>query len=486
MGKRRAAFVGLVLLCSCKQEEGASEEETSTGTGGIVTVGNDTGPKLDLGGGADSTGGPVGCGGDASCAGVIDLLFVIDNSGSMGEEQANLARNMPLLVQQLEMLEDVDGNVIVPDVHIMVTTTDNDNPLCAPYYPAGRSAEHGAPIATACTDRIERFTSVSQPPDDQSDVCTDICPTPVAPSGNFITLSPGGDNVTDVADADVNGDGVPDDAVAQALACIGPQGIDGCGYESPLEAMRRALDPEAEWNQGGNGFLRAGGVLAVAIITDEADCSIASEGVMTDMQWQEDNPDTMMPVPSSAICWNAGMSCDGPDGNGVYDNCHSTGDALFPTDEYSALLQGLGRPVVMLGILGVPEVTAHAEEPPYQPTAGGVMDLEIRDWRDPEYPTGDILPDDWAEGRDAAHQTWVYGIGPGCTGEDGNGGFTGQAIPNVRVQEVCQALDVADDPDTPMSEAAVRCCIESICDTDFSDALRCLAGLIEENVTPQG
>jgi hypothetical protein len=484
MRDHRRAIVGLLLLFACKKDEGASDDETTSGTSGIVTVGHDSGPKLDLGGG-DSSGGPVGCSGDASCAGVIDLLFVIDNSGSMGEEQANLARNMPLLVQQLEMLEDIHGEVFTPDVHIMITTTDNDNPLCAPYYPAGRSAEKGAPIATACTDRIDRFTSVAQPPVDESQVCTDICPTPVAPSGDYIALSPGGDNVTDVPPADVNGDGIDDDPVAQALACVGPQGIDGCGYESPLEAMRRALDPDADWN-GGSGFLRQGGLLAVAIITDEADCSIAMDSVMSDVQWQEQNPDTMTELASSAICWNAGISCDGPDGSGVYSNCHSTGDALFPTDEYIQFLEGQGRPVVMLGILGVPLVTEHATDPPYQPTAGGVMDLEIRDWKDPEYPTGDILPDDWAAGRDAAYMTWSFGMGPGCTGEDGNGGFTGQAIPNLRVQEVCQALDVADDPATPMSEAAVRCCIESICDTDFSDALRCLAGLIEENTTPQG
>jgi hypothetical protein len=37
------------------------------------------------------------------------------------------------------------------------------------------------------------------------------------------------------------------DAAADALACIGPQGIDGCGMEAPLEAMLLALQPLNAW-----------------------------------------------------------------------------------------------------------------------------------------------------------------------------------------------------------------------------------------------
>jgi hypothetical protein len=106
------------------------------------------------------------------------------------------------------------------------------------------------------------------------------------------------------------------------------------------------------------------------------------------------------------------------------------------------------------------------------------MDLVYRDWRDPDYPNGgDILPDQWDDGLDASFKQYEFGVGPGCTGEDGMGGFTGQAIPPVRVKEVCEALDTADE---------IRCCIESICDTDFSHAIRCMAGLIEQNINPEG
>ena len=78
---------------------------------------------------------------------------------------------------------------------------------------------------------------------------------------------------------------------------------------------------------------------------------------------------------------------------------------------------------------------------------------------------------------EAATKEFEFGIGPGCTGENGMGGYTGQATPNVRVQEVCEALN---------EEEQIRCCIESICDTDFSDAIGCLAGVIQTVITPIG
>jgi len=454
-----------------------------TAADGDAADGDSTGQKLDVGG-ADT--GNVGCGeGVGTCGDRIDLLFVIDNSGSMGEEQLNLASNMPKLVRGLEQLTDDQGLPVTPDVHIMVTTTDSGNMLCDPFYRPGRSAENGAPISTACIERLDRFESLSQPTVNAEDACTSVCPAPLAPEGDYIDWTGANDNVPDVEPVDIDGDGMPDGAVAQTLSCVGPQGIDGCGYESPLDSMLQALDPDAPWNQGTEPFLRDGALLAVAVITDEADCSVVDPSVMTDTSVQATNPDTGSPVPTSAICWNAGVTCDGPDDSGVYSDCSSSGDRLRPVQEYIDYLQGQDRRVVMLGIVGVPPVTDRNPDPPFQPVAGGVLDLVYRDWRDPDYDNGgDILPAEWANGVNAADKQYQFGIGPGCTGEDGTGGFTGQAIPPVRVKEVCQALDISDDPDTPVDETEIRCCMESICDTDFSPALSCLTGLIQQNVIP--
>jgi hypothetical protein len=431
----------------------------------------------------------TGCNVDVGCTDQIDLLFVIDNSGTMGEEQLNLAKNFPLLIQRLEELKDSEGKMVNPDVQIMVTTSDFGNPLCTPFQK--HDPEKGAPIATGCNTRIDRFTGLTTPPVVVENACTDVCPTDIAPNDAYIHFwgpDPSQNNVPDVPDADINGDGMDDSELAQALACIGPQGIDGCGYEAPLENMLQALNPGQVWNTGATPFLRPNALLAIAVVTDEADCSVKDYSIMTDASFQETNPDSNAKASSSAICWNAGVTCNGPDANGVYSDCTSTNnDKLQPITRYTDYLikelrDNQKKEVIMLGILGVPVVTEHNMDPPFEPTMGGVMDLVYRDWIDGQYPGGDILPTEWAAGVTAAKKQFDFGIGPGCTGEDGMGGYSGQAIPPVRIKEVCEALNIDNGDGT----VDIRCCIESICDTDFSAAINCLTGIISKTIKPPG
>ena len=112
------------------------------------------------------------------------------------------------------------------------------------------------------------------------------------------------------------------------------------------------------------------------------------------------------------------------------------------------------------------------------------MDLVYRDWRDPDFASGgDILPGEWSTGKTAAHKQFEFGIGPGCTGFDADSmAFNGQAIPPVRIREVCEALN-RENPD---GSTDVRCCIESICDTDFSPAIECLTGTIGKTIVVPG
>jgi hypothetical protein len=195
-----------------------------------------------------------------------------------------------------------------------------------------------------------------------------------------------------------------------------------------------------------------------------------------------------VPQATSAVCWNAGVTCEDGNNDGVYESCGSAiNPALHDVDRYTDYLDYLvedrDKEVVMLGILGVPPVTAHNQNPPYQPTAGGVQGLVYRDWINGEYPAGDILPDEWAEGVDVEDKRFDFGtIGPGCTGVDDLGGFTGQAIPPVRIREVCEHLNGVDED----GNERIRCCIESICDTDFSDAIQCLTGIIEDALPQAG
>ncbi len=451
---------------------------TGTGTDsdtGIASVSTSGAPKLDLGDDDPLPG--CGGGGDAKCN-LLDLLFVIDNSGTMGEEQVNLAKNFPLLIQKIGEIKDSKGNLISPDVNIMVTTTDMGHPACAPFQKPDYAPAKGGPISNACTDRLERFISLDGKKNIQS-ACTNAC-TGVAPDGQYIHYK-------------VNGaSNVPGDDVAGALACIGLQGIDGCGYEAQLESMMQALNPSAQWNQGALPFLRQGAVLAIVVVTDEADCSVLAPGGYEffddaniddpnySQYWNTDPKDSKKKV-TSAVCWNGGVNCTDANNDGIYESCTSADKTVLhpSTSRYIKFLRDVlivqeKKDVIMLGILGVPPVTAHNPEPPYEPIAGGVKDLVYRQWKDGPYPGGDILPGDTGT---AASKQFEFGIGPGCTGEDGVGGFTGQAIPPVRIKEVCESLNEGDK---------IRCCIESICDDDFSDAIQCLSGLLQESFAPVG
>jgi hypothetical protein len=379
----------------------------------------------------------------------LDVLIVIDNSPSMVEEQFNIADNLAPMLGALQGVAD--------DVHIMITSTDNGHPHCLT--PGGYQPLKGAPQTVACINRLTQF----QGPNDVSviEACQTICPNAVTPMDPYIAFWPGGNNVS-------GGD------YLAAMRCLGPQGIVGCHYSSPLEVIYKATNPEATWNSGPDPFMRDGARLAVLVITDGVDCSVRDpEGygfftnAMMNVFW-EINPNTGTKTQATpAVCWNASANCMGLN-NGVYASCENIdAGVLYPIDRYITRLQDelsvdYPKEVIFLGVLGVPPVTSHNPDPPYQPIDGGVFDLVYRQWMDGVFPMGDFLMD---ATQDAAEQEWRYGIGPGCTAEDGNGGFMGQALPPVRVKEVCEAMD---------GDGQVRCCIESLCDPDFENVIDCL------------
>ena len=157
---------------------------------------------------------------------------------------------------------------------------------------------------------------------------------------------------------------------------------------------------------------------------------------------------------SSAICFNAGAQCDGPDGRGVYGDCESHSEAdLWLIDRYIDFLLDheatAGKRVTMIPLVGV------------SPDGS----IEYRTWRAGIYPAGDVLPTQAAAGIDADDLNYSFGaIGPGCIAETEIGDFL-QALPPIRIREVCEAVGAADQG---------TCCMGSICDPTFSGALDCL------------
>ena len=499
--------VGATVIVACQPTEQPMEDSSTTGssTGSstaaeteVVDVDTAVG-KLDVTNDMGSM-TPL-CQTDGSCQ-LIDIVFVVDNSGTMGEEQLNLARNFQFLVDELQSLTDPDGDPVNPNVNIMVTTTDFGHPLCTAFQKPDYVPRQGAPVYQGCNSRLQRFTGLDpMDPVVIEEACTENCPADISPGNHFINFSSFGSNV-------------PNDDVGAALSCIGPQGIDGCGYEAQLETMLQAInegacwnnpaqekcDMDPEWAEVTEGFLRKDATLVVVIISDEIDCSVAAPGgysFFTDIEnttyWNV-NPELMIPQATSAICFNSGVTCADANGDGIYEGCEpSDSEVLHPIDRYVSYFDYLtgnqDKEVIMLGILGVPPVVAHNPEPPFEPIAGGAVDLLYRNWIDFPYPAGDILPDEWSppdpdDAVRAANKVFEFGtLGPGCTGTDEMGNFTGQGLPPVRMRRVCESLNYTDE-DT--GDERIRCCIESICDTDFSPAIRCLTGVITDVIGDVG
>jgi len=69
-----------------------------------------TGPKLDVAA-ADDGASPTGCE-------KVDFLFVVDNSGSMFDEQQKLAASFPAFISTIE------STLAAQDYHVMVVDTD--------------------------------------------------------------------------------------------------------------------------------------------------------------------------------------------------------------------------------------------------------------------------------------------------------------------------------------------------------------------------
>lgn len=411
---RSHALVSLLATSACVLPAPLGGNDTGTGTDG-GTGGSTDGP------GATSTatataGDETGIDTGPAPAGPskIDILFVMDNSGSMGEEQAALAASIDGLVDGLEAVEGIS-------YRIGVTTTDVGNPWCG-----ATSPEAGRLVATSCRARLGEFVFNGNPPADVTDVaCLDICnlddiaiaPTPVA--DDPVPLSrpwiEGGNGVTNL-------EGV---GVGDALRCMLPQGVGGCGFEQPLEAVARAIESSRVVGQPNYGFLRDDAHLAIILVTDEADCSnndvqtifLGADQGGNQVFWTD--PDAS--APTSGVCWNAGVVCEG-DG-APYDGCRATNYSLDGdvdvSDDNAVLVPPQTYVDQLTAVLAQKRAVSDASVFLY-----GVMGVPVG------YPANPLV---FADAEDPIAQS-DFGIGPGCVGE------AGSATPPVRQLAVIESF----------------------------------------------
>lgn len=216
-----AVTVGLDELGDDGAEDADQGDEATT----------DTGPLLDMG---QEEEGPGTTGdGDDGCK-KIDLLFVIDNSGSMLTEQTNLIAAFPAFA---DTIQDVLPEA--SDLHVAVTTTDDLG--LAP----GSFGQDAQPFAEdPCVNTLGGLIDRETPADGNSGY------------GEPCGFSSGARYM-------VNG---PD--LAAEFACAAAVGVHGNGLERHADAILGALDPGSSCAQG---FVRDDALLVIVVITDEDD-----------------------------------------------------------------------------------------------------------------------------------------------------------------------------------------------------------------------
>ncbi|MBK9072429.1 MAG: hypothetical protein IPL79_15725 [Myxococcales bacterium] len=169
----------------------------------------------------------------------MDLVFVIDDSGSMGEEQENLRDNFASFAALLQDYRNPEGEAV--DFRIAVTTTGRD---------------------------INFFVDPNPP-----------FPIPGLPPQPLMPMNEDGDNGAFRKKCGMSQRWIDGNAanMSDTLECLAEVGTNGPSIEMPLMMSTWALQERVA--DGTNaGFLRDDALLGIVMLTDENDCSRTDNG----------------------------------------------------------------------------------------------------------------------------------------------------------------------------------------------------------------
>jgi len=392
----------------------------------------------------------------------VDILFVIDNSGSMAEEQALLSQNFASFIGVLEA-DDVAANY-----RLGITTTDAGNPRCPNTTP-----ENGTLVLSSCLDRVAtnefRYNN-----EDFAFACEDYCTKKdadltVRPTTTQYDDKPAPRKWIERIETESNIGGVASNV--EAFQCYGPQGVAGCGFESHLESMYKALAKASDKASVANyGFLRDAAILSIVVITDEADCSYqqAQKDVFVANKVYWNSPDDVQPT--SSLCWRAGVECT-DDGAGTYSECHSANwgfnaektERVVGVPDADAILKPVGEYIKFVKTIEAAKRDIDENQRILVSMIAGVpVGYEKR--------ATELV---YADSPDQDYQD-NFGIGPGCVLGDPLAPES-TAVPPVREREFAEAFVDAN--------AAERN-LYSICQENYAGALESIADKIRDQIKP--
>jgi hypothetical protein len=179
----------------------------------------------------------------------LDLVFLVDNSGSMSQEQEALTQRFPELIRELLVPPDNDGDTrpdhaAVEDLNIGVVSSD--------------MGTGGYAVSTCVNSAVGDDGCMRHTPNPAVAGCGSSYPT-------FLARNP------------ANAASYTAEMMAVDFTCVATLGTQGCGFEQQLKAMRRALTDQVRPGGCNTGFLREESLLALIFVTDEEDCSVRAD-----------------------------------------------------------------------------------------------------------------------------------------------------------------------------------------------------------------
>jgi hypothetical protein len=347
----------------------------------------------------------------------LDLLLVMDDSGSMKEEQAKVLEQLPALIRGMAS-GDLDGDgkrdfTPITSLHLGVVSTNLGS--------AGMLDER-IPNCAGLGDDGVLIDEVRSRTDDPA--CDELA------DDDYQAYEVGGGAASE------------SERTAARFGCRAALGTSGCGLEQQLEAMWKALAPQSDadflsghghGDEANSGFLRPEANLAVLLVSDEVDCSISEAGTAlfdaTDDSFRYDGAEPQLRGKPMGI----NFRCAHP----------SAQHLLQPITRYVAGLRSLKANPERVAVSVITGIPARAEN---LETAQGAQDFDAI----LALPEMQVAPD--PELLDVSSQDALPR--PACSAENG---VDGSASPGRRFVELARGLG---------SSARVW----SICDASYEPA----------------
>jgi len=325
----------------------------------------------------------------------VDLIFLIDTSLSMADEQVILQGNFPGLVR---VLKDISGGL--PNLHMGTISPDlGTSPYNIPgcERPGGDQGLFMKGVNNSCANPVGQTYVVDVEPrgctieksivEGQATTCADHdcgqtnCNVAAFTGLDGIATEPDGLQFAEDEYGCPRCRNYTGQTLEEVFQCMASLGTSGCGMEQHLQAVKLAVETRSGANLG---FWRQNSYLAVFVISDEDDCSAKQAELFNP---QGDINSTLGTL-TSFRCTEFGVVCDQPwqrvmpQGQLTYTNCkpreaNDPKNMLYPISVYTNTLSQLkDSSMIVVGAITGPyanQVTVgldNNQNPKLQPSCG--------------------------------------------------------------------------------------------------------------------